>query len=92
MFVCLNAKGTRWQPGGTGVFFVKPPPVMNAISLNKLLYTLEEAARHLGYQHPRTISRMIDNQEITAVRIRHRWMVSHEALMDYISNQPTNVR
>lgn len=45
----------------------------------------------MGY-HPRTIYRMIDNQEIKAVRIRHRWMISHEALMEYINNQPTNLR
>jgi len=53
---------------------------------------LEEVASLLRYAHPRTISRMIDNREIKAVRIRHRWMISHEALMEYINDQPTNLR
>jgi excisionase family DNA binding protein len=54
-----------------------------------LLYTLKEAARLLCF-HMRTISRMIDNKEIRAVRIRHRWMIPHEALRKYIDDQPTN--
>lgn len=59
---------------------MNPPP---------MLYTLEQAARHLGY-HPRTLYRMIDNKEIRAVRIRHRWMISHDVLIAYINSLPTN--
>lgn len=58
-------------------------------ALNPLLYTLEQAARLLGY-HTRTIYRMIDNKEVCAVRIRHRWMITHEALTNYIKSLPTN--
>lgn len=54
-----------------------------------LLYTLKQAARLLCF-HMRTIYRMIDNKEIYAVRIRHRWMIPHEALMKYIKAQPNN--
>lgn len=60
------------------------------ISPQKLLYSLEEAARLLSY-HARTIYRMIDNREIKAVRIRHRWMIPHEVLIEYINSQPTNL-
>ena len=58
---------------------------------HKLLYTLNEVASFLGF-HPRTIYRMIDNLEIKAVRIRHRWMIPHDVLMEYINAQPTNIR
>jgi excisionase family DNA binding protein len=54
-----------------------------------LFYTLKEAARLLRHDE-RTIRRMIDNKEIRAVRIRHRWMIPHDALMEYINTQPTN--
>lgn len=60
-----------------------------ALPLIPLLYTLEQAARLLGY-HSRTIYRMIDNKEVRAVRIRHRWMIPHEALTEYINTLPTN--
>lgn len=54
-----------------------------------LLHTIEEVACLLSY-HPRTIYRMIDNKEIRAVRIRKRWMIPHDALIEYINAQPTN--
>lgn len=63
--------------------------MQQALTLNPLLYTLEQAARLLGY-HSRTIYRMIDNKEVRAVRIRHRWMIPHEALTEYINTLPTN--
>ncbi|MDB6004396.1 MAG: Helix-turn-helix domain [Prosthecobacter sp.] len=59
------------------------------MNLPPMLYTLEQAARQLGY-HTRTLYRMIDNKEIRAVRIRHRWMIPHDALTKYIDDQPTN--
>lgn len=54
-----------------------------------LLYTLKEAASLLKHDE-RTIRRMKDDKEIRAVRIRHRWMIPHDALREYIDNQPTN--
>lgn len=60
-----------------------------SLTLNPLLYTLEQAARLLCC-HSRTIRRMIDEKQVRAVRIRHRWMIPHDALTEYVNAQPTN--
>ncbi len=59
---------------------------------SKLLYTLQEVAKLLGYKHERTIRRMVDNKEIRARHVRNRWVVLHDDLMAYLEQQPSNLR
>lgn len=57
--------------------------------LEKLLYSLREVGRQIG-RHERTVYRMVDGREIKAIRVRNRWMITHEDLMHYISSRQTN--
>ncbi len=63
---------------------------MSVQSLQKNLFTLHDVACLMGF-HVRTISRMVDNRELKAVRIRNRWMVCRHDLESYISEQRTNL-
>ena len=57
--------------------------------LEKLVYTLTEAARLLGYKHEKTIRRMNDEGQIEIARLRNRWVVRREELTRLIENLPT---
>jgi excisionase family DNA binding protein len=62
--------------------------IMSTAHLEKLVYTLTEAARLLGYKHEKTVRRMNQDGQIEIVRLRSKWVVRREELARLINNLP----
>lgn len=55
----------------------------------KPLFTLTEFSKIIGY-NLRSVYRMIDAGEIKALRVRNRWMLTYESVLNYLETRTTN--
>lgn len=55
----------------------------------KPLFSLNEFSQIIGY-NLRSIYRMIDASEIKVLRVRNRWMLTYESVVNYLETRKTN--